>query len=193
MWKCPACGFENRSVIICPQCGFDESCDYTRYPTVAQIQKSVLPNRWLAAERRKHAGLEDVTAAYIQYLNAYLDALNSESDSLYLAVENKAAKEKLNRLFADSIAACHAAASAAPSLMRNFIILASDYPNAITAAEAMAHYEDAAAQFKACAELLENAKAKSAYREAKMNSFAPWAIIKTAGAMYPAGRTSSCP
>lgn len=37
MWKCPVCGFENPSVTVCPQCRYDLSGDYKRYPTVARI------------------------------------------------------------------------------------------------------------------------------------------------------------
>lgn len=37
MWKCPICGFENSAAAVCPQCRYDPSSDYTRYPTVDRI------------------------------------------------------------------------------------------------------------------------------------------------------------
>lgn len=169
MWKCPVCGTENQSAIICPQCGFDESCDYTRYPTAFQVKKSCIftPDQWLAAaEQKKRPGLADVTEAYIQYLNACLEAVNSGVAYLYTTPEARAAKEKLNQILADMIVACSAAVSGSPALMKNVIIPASNYKNAMAVLETLTQYEDAAAKFKACAESRRIDKLESAFREA---------------------------
>ena len=36
MWKCPVCSRENLES-VCPGCGFDNSCDYESYPTLALL------------------------------------------------------------------------------------------------------------------------------------------------------------
>ncbi len=156
MWKCPVCGSKNLSAIVCPQCGFDESCDYIRYPTVSRVQKFFTP------ERRKRAGLVDVTEAYIQYLNMCMDAVNSGEAHF----EAKTAKEKLNRLLADTIAACNATAFAVPALTQNVIIPAGNYRSGTAVFETLARFEDAAVNFKLCAEFQKNARLESAYQEA---------------------------
>ena len=47
--KCPVCGSENKS-LLCPQCGFDASRDYEKYPTFGSVGKvlsaSALRRQW---------------------------------------------------------------------------------------------------------------------------------------------------
>ena len=37
MWKCPVCDKENNAVPVCPACGYDQTCDYERYPTAFAV------------------------------------------------------------------------------------------------------------------------------------------------------------
>jgi len=43
-WICPVCGKENENAEICFQCGFDESRNYGRYPSVCQLPPNVKAN-----------------------------------------------------------------------------------------------------------------------------------------------------
>lgn len=46
MWKCPVCDRENTAATVCPQCGYDRTCDYEQYPTAFTV-KSATPTRTL--------------------------------------------------------------------------------------------------------------------------------------------------
>ena len=37
MWKCPVCDKENNAATVCPTCGYDQTCDYERYPTAFAV------------------------------------------------------------------------------------------------------------------------------------------------------------
>ena len=37
MWKCPVCDQENTVAAVCPQCGYDRTCDYEQYPTAIKL------------------------------------------------------------------------------------------------------------------------------------------------------------
>lgn len=52
MWKCPICLRENREP-VCPNCGFDGSCDYEHYPTADRL--TTAPES-IARRRRRYQG-----------------------------------------------------------------------------------------------------------------------------------------
>lgn len=52
MWKCPICLRENRDP-VCPNCGFDGSCDYEHYPTADRL--TTAPES-IARRRRRYQG-----------------------------------------------------------------------------------------------------------------------------------------
>jgi len=54
-WICPICGKENENAVICLQCGFDESRNYGRYPSVCQLP----PNVKTTHEKRLSQRLSD--------------------------------------------------------------------------------------------------------------------------------------
>ena len=37
MWKCPVCDQKNGADPVCPQCGYDRTCDYEQYPTAFAV------------------------------------------------------------------------------------------------------------------------------------------------------------
>ena len=46
MWKCPVCETEYDEVTVCPTCGYDQTCDYERYPTAFAVTTAT-PTRTL--------------------------------------------------------------------------------------------------------------------------------------------------
>ena len=46
MWKCPVCDKEDNAEAVCPQCGYDRTCDYERYPTAFTVKRAT-PTRTL--------------------------------------------------------------------------------------------------------------------------------------------------
>ena len=46
MWKCPVCDQENNAATVCPQCGYDRTCDYEQYPTAFAVKRAT-PTRTL--------------------------------------------------------------------------------------------------------------------------------------------------
>ena len=46
MWKCPVCDKENNAATVCPTCGYDQTCDYERYPTAFAVTTAT-PTRTL--------------------------------------------------------------------------------------------------------------------------------------------------
>ena len=52
MWKCPVCDKENNAATVCPTCGYDQTCDYERYPTAFAVTTAT-PTRTL---RRQECG-----------------------------------------------------------------------------------------------------------------------------------------
>ena len=51
MWKCPVCDQENTAATVCPRCGYDQTCDYERYPTAFAV-KGAKPTHPLRREWR---------------------------------------------------------------------------------------------------------------------------------------------
>ena len=53
MWKCPVCDQENAAT-VCPNCGYDRTCDYEQYPTAfavtAAIPTHILRRQWQAKQ-----------------------------------------------------------------------------------------------------------------------------------------------
>ena len=49
MWKCPVCDQENNAT-VCPNCGYDRTCDYERYPTAFAVTTAtpthILRRQW---------------------------------------------------------------------------------------------------------------------------------------------------
>ena len=37
MWKCPVCDQKNGADPVCPNCGYDRTCDYEQYPTAFAV------------------------------------------------------------------------------------------------------------------------------------------------------------
>ena len=54
MWKCPVCDRENTAA-VCPQCGYDRTCDYERYPTAFTVT-TAKPTRTLRQEWQAKQG-----------------------------------------------------------------------------------------------------------------------------------------
>ena len=52
MWKCPVCDRENTAATVCPQCGYDRTCDYEQYPTAFTV-KGAKSTRALRREWQK--------------------------------------------------------------------------------------------------------------------------------------------
>ena len=52
MWKCPVCDRENTAATVCPQCGYDKTCDYEQYPTAFTV-KGAKSTRALRREWQK--------------------------------------------------------------------------------------------------------------------------------------------
>ena len=50
MWKCPVCDQENTVATVCPACGYDQTCDYERYPTAFAVTAAtpthILRRQW---------------------------------------------------------------------------------------------------------------------------------------------------
>ena len=40
MWKCPVCDQENTVATVCPNCGYDRTCDYEQYPTAFAVKRA---------------------------------------------------------------------------------------------------------------------------------------------------------
>ena len=55
MWKCPVCDKENNAATVCPTCGYDQTCDYERYPTAFAVTTAT-PTRTL---RRQWQGKQN--------------------------------------------------------------------------------------------------------------------------------------
>ena len=53
MWKCPVCDQENAAT-VCPNCGYDRTCDYERYPTAFAVTAAkpthTLRRQWQAKQ-----------------------------------------------------------------------------------------------------------------------------------------------
>ena len=53
MWKCPVCDQENTAA-VCPQCGYDQTCDYEQYPTAFAVTTAApthtLRRQWQAKQ-----------------------------------------------------------------------------------------------------------------------------------------------
>ena len=64
--KCPVCGKVNRSM-LCPECGFDSSRDYGRYPTFGAVQNarpvSVLRKQWQYKLEKQNKSAEFISDA----------------------------------------------------------------------------------------------------------------------------------
>lgn len=83
MYKCPVCGKE-RFGLICENCGYDESCDAEKYPTLSSV------NIW-------HT---------FQGLNLDReDVMKQLAETLYFAARQKEEKEKAIRMFAERVSA----------------------------------------------------------------------------------------
>ena len=54
MWKCPVCDQENNAT-VCPNCGYDRTCDYERYPTAFAVTTAT-PTRTLRREWQAKQG-----------------------------------------------------------------------------------------------------------------------------------------
>lgn len=52
MWKCPVCDKENNAATVCPTCGYDQTCDYERYPTAFAVTTATPPAPCAASGRR---------------------------------------------------------------------------------------------------------------------------------------------
>ena len=52
MWKCPVCDKENNAATVCPTCGYDQTCDYERYPTAFAVTTAT-PTRTLRRQWRE--------------------------------------------------------------------------------------------------------------------------------------------
>ena len=55
MWKCPVCDQENNAATVCPACGYDQTCDYERYPTAFTVKRAT-PTRTLRRQWREKQG-----------------------------------------------------------------------------------------------------------------------------------------
>ena len=53
MWKCPVCDQENNAT-VCPNCGYDRTCDYEQYPTAFAVTTAtpthILRRQWQAKQ-----------------------------------------------------------------------------------------------------------------------------------------------
>ncbi|MCD7917705.1 MAG: hypothetical protein LUF84_04495, partial [Clostridiales bacterium] len=60
-WTCPVCGRQNADLSICPDCGFDRSRDYERYPTLtASLPAGAGPVSALTAHRQAQTREEEL-------------------------------------------------------------------------------------------------------------------------------------
>ena len=61
MWKCPVCDQKNGADPVCPQCGYDRTCDYEQYPTVFAVAGAkstrALRREW---EQKQGPGMEQL-------------------------------------------------------------------------------------------------------------------------------------
>ncbi len=55
MWKCPVCDQKNGADPVCPQCGYDRTCDYEQYPTAFAVT-TAKPTRALRREWEQKQG-----------------------------------------------------------------------------------------------------------------------------------------
>ena len=50
MWKCPVCDQKNGADPVCPNCGYDRTCDYEQYPTAFAVTAAtpthILRRQW---------------------------------------------------------------------------------------------------------------------------------------------------
>ena len=54
MWKCPVCDQENNAT-VCPNCGYDRTCDYEQYPTAFAVTAAA-PTRTLRRQWQAKQG-----------------------------------------------------------------------------------------------------------------------------------------
>ena len=69
MWKCPVCDKENNAATVCPTCGYDQTCDYERYPTAFAVTTATptrtLRRQWQAKQNPPVKGSDLRETAYV--------------------------------------------------------------------------------------------------------------------------------
>ena len=69
MWKCPVCDKENNAATVCPTCGYDQTCDYERYPTAFAVTTATptrtLRRQWQAKQTPPVKGSDLRETAYV--------------------------------------------------------------------------------------------------------------------------------